>query len=105
PELAALANHAGEVVAYAVGSHMGSRSSEAQNPLYLPQATVEGRSSSAGPAAALALEADPVRPAVPIAGERSGAQLHAGKRGRTGAGVNSTSRRCLPARLSAPRST
>ena len=59
PELAVLSNSRGEVVAYACGNDMSSRSIEGENPLYLPQAKVYDRSCSIGPAAVLAWDADP----------------------------------------------
>jgi 2-dehydro-3-deoxy-D-arabinonate dehydratase len=59
PELAVLSNSRGEVVAYACGNDMSSRSIEGENPLYLPQAKVYDRSCSIGPAAVLAWEVDP----------------------------------------------
>ena len=59
PELAVLSNSRGEVVAYACGNDMSSRSIEGENPLYLPQAKVYDRSCSIGPAAVLAWEAEP----------------------------------------------
>ena len=59
PELAVLSNSRGEVVAYACGNDMSSRSIEGENPLYLPQAKVYDRSCSIGPGAVLAWGADP----------------------------------------------
>lgn len=59
PELAVLSNSRGEVVAYACGNDMSSRSIEGENPLYLPQAKVYDRSCSIGPAAVLAWEVEP----------------------------------------------
>jgi 2-dehydro-3-deoxy-D-arabinonate dehydratase len=59
PELAVLSNSRGEVVAYACGNDMSSRSIEGENPLYLPQAKVYDRSCSIGPAAVLAWETEP----------------------------------------------
>jgi 2-dehydro-3-deoxy-D-arabinonate dehydratase len=56
PELAVLSNSRGELVAYACGNDMSSRSIEGENPLYLPQAKVYDRSCSIGPAAVLAWE-------------------------------------------------
>src|SRR5947209_4921570 len=58
-ELAVLSNSRGDVVAYACGNDMSSRSIEGENPLYLPQAKVYDRSCSIGPAAVLAWEAEP----------------------------------------------
>jgi 2-dehydro-3-deoxy-D-arabinonate dehydratase len=54
PELAVLSNQWGEVVAYACGNDMSSRSIEGENPLYLPQAKVYDASCSIGPVAVLA---------------------------------------------------
>ncbi len=76
-----LSNHAGEVVAYAVGNDMSSRSIEGENPLYLPQAKVYDRSCSIGPAAVLASEVDPLRSEVRMTIERSGEQIFSGKSG------------------------
>lgn len=71
PELALLTNGAGEVVAYACGNDMSSRSIEGDNPLYLPQAKVYDRSCSLGPVAVLAWEAD-------LAGRRMWMEIHRG---------------------------
>lgn len=51
PELAVLSNRWGEVVAYACGNDMSSRSIEGENPLYLPQAKVYDAACAIGPAA------------------------------------------------------
>ena len=59
PELAVLSNTRGELVGFACGNDMSSRSIEGENPLYLPQAKVYDRSCSIGPAAVLAWDADP----------------------------------------------
>jgi 2-dehydro-3-deoxy-D-arabinonate dehydratase len=58
PELAVLANASAEVVGYACGNDMSSRSIEAENPLYLPQAKIYRDSCSVGPAIALAWYVD-----------------------------------------------
>jgi len=50
PELALIANAAGELVAYTVGDDVSSRSIEGENPLYLPQAKVFTGSCALGPA-------------------------------------------------------
>lgn len=49
PELAVVANAAGEVVGYTIGNDLSSRSLEGENPLYLPQAKVWTRSCALGP--------------------------------------------------------
>lgn len=54
PELAVLSNSRGEVLAFACGNDMSSRSIEGENPLYLAQAKVYDGSCSIGPAAVLA---------------------------------------------------
>lgn len=82
PELAALSNRRGEVVAYSCGNDMSSRSIEGENPLYLPQAKTYDRSCSIGPAAVLAwevgeLEARRVRMKI----ERQGSEVFSGEAG------------------------
>jgi 2-dehydro-3-deoxy-D-arabinonate dehydratase len=49
PELGLIVDAAGEIVAYTVGNDMSSRSIEAENPLYLPQAKVYAGSCAVGP--------------------------------------------------------
>jgi 2-dehydro-3-deoxy-D-arabinonate dehydratase len=73
PELAVLSNSRGEVVAYACGNDMSSRSIEGENPLYLPQAKVYDRSCSIGPAAVLAWEAEPSSARISMRIARAGA--------------------------------
>jgi len=50
PELAVLFNSQGQVVGYSCGNDMSSRSIEAENPLYLPQAKIYDKSCAIGPA-------------------------------------------------------
>jgi 2-dehydro-3-deoxy-D-arabinonate dehydratase len=78
PELAVLSNSRGEVVAYACGNDVSSRSIEGENPLYLPQAKVYDRSCSIGPAAVLAWEADPTSARITRRIARSGALIFDG---------------------------
>jgi 2-dehydro-3-deoxy-D-arabinonate dehydratase len=49
PELAAVADRRGRVVAYTIGNDVSSRSLEGENPLYLPQAKVYTGSCAVGP--------------------------------------------------------
>lgn len=49
PELALVVDAAGDIVAFTVGNDMSSRSIEAENPLYLPQAKVYAGSCAVGP--------------------------------------------------------
>ena len=72
PELAVLANSLGEVVAYACGNDMSSRSIEGENPLFLPQAKVYDRSCAIGPAAVLAWRVDVSSARVRMSIERQG---------------------------------
>ncbi len=58
PELAVLANSRGELVGYACGNDMSSRSIEGENPLFLPQAKIYDRSCAIGPVAVLAWTVD-----------------------------------------------
>ena len=78
PELAVLSNSRGEVVAYACGNDMSSRSIEGENPLYLPQAKVYDRSCSIGPAAVPAWTTDPARARVTMRIERGGSVVFDG---------------------------
>jgi 2-dehydro-3-deoxy-D-arabinonate dehydratase len=87
PELVLAVNPAGEILGYAVGNDVSSRSIEGENPLYLPQAKVYDRCAALGPVVTLAWEiADarslPIRltirrgGAVAFAGETSTNQIH-----------------------------
>ena len=78
PELAVLSNSRAEVVAYACGNDMSSRSIEGENPLYLPQAKVYERSCALGPAAVLATVSDPTHARVRMRIERGGNDVFAG---------------------------
>ena len=49
PELALVLNRTGEIVGYAAGNDVSSRSIEGENPLYLPQAKVYDGSCALGP--------------------------------------------------------
>ena len=78
PELAVLANSRAEVVAYACGNDMSSRSIEGENPLFLPQAKVYDRSCAIGPAAVLAWAVDITRAVIRMTIERDGTTVFAG---------------------------
>ncbi len=60
PELGLVANSAGQVVAYTVGNDISSRSIEAENPLYLPQAKVFTGSCALGPGLVPVAEVPPL---------------------------------------------
>jgi 2-dehydro-3-deoxy-D-arabinonate dehydratase len=79
PELAVLMNHRGDVVAYACGNDMSSRSIESENPLYLPQAKIYDRACAIGPAAVLASGTDPSAAMITMTIERSGASAWTGR--------------------------
>ena len=70
PELAVLTNSRAEVVAFACGNDMSSRSIEGENPLFLPQAKVYDRSCAIGPAAVLAWDVDMSRAGIRMTIER-----------------------------------
>jgi len=72
PELAVLSNSRAEVVAFACGNDMSSRSIEGENPLFLPQAKVYDRSCAIGPAAVLAWGVDVSRAGMRMTIERDG---------------------------------
>jgi 2-dehydro-3-deoxy-D-arabinonate dehydratase len=78
PELAVLSNAHAEVVAYACGNDMSSRSIEGENPLFLPQAKIYDRSCAIGPAAVLAWTVDVTRAAIRMTIDRDGTTVFAG---------------------------
>jgi 2-dehydro-3-deoxy-D-arabinonate dehydratase len=78
PELAVLSNSRGEVVAFACGNDMSSRSIEGENPLFLPQAKIYDRSCAIGPAAVLAWGVDVSRAKIRMTIERDGASVFDG---------------------------
>ena len=78
PELAALSNAHGEIVAFACGNDMSSRSIEGENPLFLPQAKIYDRSCAIGPAAVLAWDVDVSRAKIRMTIERAGASVFDG---------------------------
>jgi 2-dehydro-3-deoxy-D-arabinonate dehydratase len=78
PELAVLSNRFGEVVAYACGNDMSSRSIEGENPLYLPQAKVYDDACALGPAAVFAFDAPLGTPAIDLTIRRGGEEVFAG---------------------------
>ena len=79
PELAVLLNAHAEVVAFACGNDMSSRSIEGENPLFLPQAKVYDRSCAIGPAAVLAWDIDVSRAEMRMTVERGGASVFSGR--------------------------
>ena len=79
PELALVLNRAGEIVGYAAGNDVSSRSIEGENPLYLPQAKVYDGSCALGPGI-LIDEPDAMRDlAVALVIERGGAPAFEGE--------------------------
>ena len=78
PELAVLSNSRAEVVAYACGNDMSSRSIEGENPLFLPQAKIYDRSCAIGPAAVLAWGVDVSRAEIRMSIERAGRDVFRG---------------------------
>jgi len=78
PELAVLTNAHAEVVAFACGNDMSSRSIEGENPLFLPQAKIYDRSCAIGPAAVLAWGVDVSRAKMRMTIERDGKSLFDG---------------------------
>lgn len=78
PELGVVADAAGRIVAYTVGNDMSSRSIEAENPLYLPQAKVYEGSCSVGPCLLPVEDAAPLDELdIALHIERDGEQLFA----------------------------
>lgn len=61
PELAAIADSSGRVVAFSIGNDVSSRTIEGENPLYLPQAKIYRGSCAVGPCLVPVDEAPAVR--------------------------------------------
>ena len=79
PELAIVLNRAGEIVGYAAGNDVSSRSIEGENPLYLPQAKVYDGSCALGPGIVVA-GADAMRDlSVTLVIERGGEAVYEGE--------------------------
>jgi len=64
PELTLLISPAGKILGYTIGNDMSSRDIEGENPLYLPQAKVYGRSCALGPC--VLISPDPLPPSTQI---------------------------------------
>jgi 2-dehydro-3-deoxy-D-arabinonate dehydratase len=76
PELAVVADRHGEIVAYAIGNDVSSRSIEGENPLYLPQAKLYRGSCALGPCLVPVAEAPaPAAMRITLAIQRDGAEL------------------------------
>ena len=85
PELAAVLNHAGEVVGYTICNDMSSRSIEGQNPLYMPQAKIYLGGCALGPWIRPAWEVpDPYSLAMEMAISRDGAVTWEGQSSTSG---------------------
>jgi 2-dehydro-3-deoxy-D-arabinonate dehydratase len=79
PELALLVNAHGEIVGYGVCNDMSSRTIEAENPLYLPQAKIYTGSTALGPGITPVWEvADPYALELRLTITRNGAEAWAG---------------------------
>ncbi len=78
PELALLANPAGEIIGYTVGNDMSSRDIEGDNPLYLPQAKVYDGSCAIGPSVLLTKEPLSKSTAIRLEIEREGKTAFSG---------------------------
>ena len=79
PELAVVANSAGEIVAYGVANDMSSRSIEGENPLYLPQAKMYPAAAVLAPTLRVAWEVDdPGDLTIEVTIRRRGATAFAG---------------------------
>ena len=64
PELTLLISPAGKILGYTIGNDMSSRDIEGENPLYLPQAKVYGRSCALGPG--ILISSEPLPPSTEI---------------------------------------
>jgi 2-dehydro-3-deoxy-D-arabinonate dehydratase len=78
PELAVVADRHGQIVGYAIGDDVSSRSIEGENPLYLPQAKLYRGSCALGPCLVPVAEApDPSEMEIALTIERDRAELFA----------------------------
>jgi 2-dehydro-3-deoxy-D-arabinonate dehydratase len=78
PELAVVADRHGQIVGYAIGDDVSSRSIEGENPLYLPQAKLYRGSCALGPCLVPVAEApDPSEMEIALTIERDSAELFA----------------------------
>ena len=64
PELTLLISPTGKILGYTIGNDMSSRDIEGENPLYLPQAKVYGRSCALGPC--ILVSSEPLPPSTEI---------------------------------------
>jgi 2-dehydro-3-deoxy-D-arabinonate dehydratase len=78
PELTLLISPNGKILGYTIGNDMSSRDIEGENPLYLPQAKVYGRSCALGPG--ILVSPEPLPPSTEIRLEilRAGQAVFAG---------------------------
>ena len=79
PELALLLNRAGDIVGYAAGNDVSSRSIEGENPLYLPQAKVYNGSCALGPGILIAHPDEMRDLSIGLAIERNGSAIFDGE--------------------------
>ncbi|HVN53277.1 MAG TPA: fumarylacetoacetate hydrolase family protein [Anaerolineaceae bacterium] len=78
PELVLAINQGGEIVGYTAGDDVSSRSIEAENPLYLPQAKLFNGSSALGGGIVLCPVEDLIELPIRLRIERGGAELFYG---------------------------
>jgi 2-dehydro-3-deoxy-D-arabinonate dehydratase len=79
PELVLAINRDGEIIGYAIGNDVSSRSIEGENPLYLPQAKVYSRCAGLGPSITLTWETgDILNRAIRLIIRRRGAPVFEG---------------------------
>lgn len=76
-ELAIMVNSYAEIVGYAVANDVSSRTIEAENPLYLPQAKIYAGSCALGPHIRPAWELDPMNLTISVSVSRNGATVWA----------------------------
>jgi 2-dehydro-3-deoxy-D-arabinonate dehydratase len=81
PELALVANAAGEIIGYTAGNDVSSRDIEGENPLYLPQAKVFDGSCALGPGIVLCPTLNMRQLPITLTIERAGAVVFAGDTG------------------------
>ena len=78
PELTVLVSPSGKILGYTIGNDMSSRDIEGENPLYLPQAKVYGRSCALGPCILISSEPPAASTEIRLEILRAGQRVFAG---------------------------
>jgi 2-dehydro-3-deoxy-D-arabinonate dehydratase len=78
PELTLVITSSAKIIGYTIGNDMSSRSIEAENPLYLPQAKIYNKSAAIGPCILLTDKLDLAHTGISLEIERKSQNVFAG---------------------------